>query len=398
MTSSSGFVVVLGCPPARLRTRTAIARCSSVISGADSQARSSHSWRLRAAAFLSTFSPSPLSGRGTSQTEGAKGDRCKKVALGPPGGASRPVRAGRTEWHHQDVGRVRLRSGGIRAGQVRLGQRGASERLRTAADDIGFDDRGQSAAVYGLCGSDRKIDPSLRPRRCAPCRADEQQVAAAADKLRKAAQPPLGRRVPEGTSHAKVRRAGEQARARLAERRKARPVAAKEAKAKAAAVLAKRSSKAQVSPRRVTMASAARRTTASSPVSPGSSANSPRRGPRRAAGNSFGSSSPALRASFATGTTSSDLEAARSLPAATLPAARGRCGRGTPPLEVDLSLSGRAEGRHPGCAGPALRATAAGPGRAAETGRDPEPRSRTASLEPARERPSARPGRGTLGT
>jgi hypothetical protein len=255
VTSASGFVVVLGCRPARLRTRTAIARCSSVISAADSQARSSHSWRLRAASLLSTFSPSPLSGGGTSQTEGAKGERCRQIERGrADGGAVRFAQASRTEWHHHDVGRVRLHSGGISPGQVRLGQRGASERLRPAADDINFGDRGQSAAVCGLCGSSRKVDPSLRPRRCAPCRADEQQVAVAAEKLRKAGQPPLGSRVPDGTSHAKVRRAGEVARARLAERRKARPVPTAKGKAKAAAAPAKRPSKAQASPRRVTMA------------------------------------------------------------------------------------------------------------------------------------------------
>lgn len=124
------------------------------------------------------------------------------------------------------MGRVRLHSGGISPGQVRLGRRGASEALRAARDDVNSRNQGQSAAFCGWCGSTRKVDPSQRPHRCAPCRADEQQVAGAA-KLRLAGQPPLGSRASDGGSHGKVRRAGEQARARLAGRGKARPAPGK---------------------------------------------------------------------------------------------------------------------------------------------------------------------------
>lgn len=120
------------------------------------------------------------------------------------------------------MARVRLHSGGISPGQVRLGRRGASERLRAPCDDINSADRSQTAAVCGWCGTSRQVDPSLRPRRCSACRADEQQVAAAAAKLKGAGLQPLQARVPDGTRLAKVRRQGDAARARLAERRKSR--------------------------------------------------------------------------------------------------------------------------------------------------------------------------------
>ena len=116
---------------------------------------------------------------------------------------------------------VRLNAGALTAAQVRMGRRGASERLRPPGDDINASDGADDRLVCALCGGVKGVDTS-RPRRCDPCRADEQAVRAAAARLKAAGQPPLGRGS-NNADFAKVRKQGEAARTRLAERKRARP-------------------------------------------------------------------------------------------------------------------------------------------------------------------------------
>lgn len=104
-----------------------------------------------------------------------------------------------------------------------MGSRGASERVRPPGDDINTGDgRGRDRSLAcALCGGTKKVDDS-RPRRCGPCRSDEEIVRDVTARLAAAKQPPPGGKAP-GHDYAKVRRQGDQARARLAERGKARP-------------------------------------------------------------------------------------------------------------------------------------------------------------------------------
>lgn len=119
------------------------------------------------------------------------------------------------------MARVRLNAGALTAAQVRMGSRGASERLRPPGDDINTSDGTNYRLVCALCGSTRKVDTS-RPRRCGPCLTDEQTVRDAGARLKAAGQSPLGRGGNK-TDFAKVRKQGEAARARLAERKRAKP-------------------------------------------------------------------------------------------------------------------------------------------------------------------------------
>ncbi len=102
-----------------------------------------------------------------------------------------------------------------------MGSRGASERVRPPGDDINTGDGRDRSAACGLCGGHKKVDVS-RPRRCGPCRADEDIVRDVTGRLAAAKQPPLGAKAP-GHDYDKLRRQGDQARAWLAERRKPRP-------------------------------------------------------------------------------------------------------------------------------------------------------------------------------
>lgn len=121
------------------------------------------------------------------------------------------------------MARVRLNAGGLTAAQVRMGSPGASERVRPPGDDINTGDGRDRSLACALCGGHKKVYAS-RPRRCGPCRADEDIVRDATARLAAAKQRPLGAKAP-GHDYAKLRREGDQARARLAERRKARPQA-----------------------------------------------------------------------------------------------------------------------------------------------------------------------------
>lgn len=119
------------------------------------------------------------------------------------------------------MARVRLNAGALTAAQVRMGSRGASERLRPPGDDINTGGGANDRLVCALCGSTRKVDAS-RPRRCGPCRSDEQTVRDASARLKAAGQPPLGGGGNKA-DFAQVRKQGEAARARLAERKRGKP-------------------------------------------------------------------------------------------------------------------------------------------------------------------------------
>jgi hypothetical protein len=121
--------------------------------------------------------------------------------------------------HDPEVARVRLNSGGLSAAQVRMGSRGASERLRPPGDDINSPAEGAAALVCGWCGSRKRVDDA-RPRRCGACRADEQVVREVAAALRAAGQPPLGRKAPAGAPLSARRSQGEAARSRLRSRKR----------------------------------------------------------------------------------------------------------------------------------------------------------------------------------
>ena len=120
------------------------------------------------------------------------------------------------------MARVRLNAGALTAAQVRMGSRGASERLRPPGDDINSSDGRDDPLVCGTCGSMKKVDVS-RPRRCAPCRADEQIGRDATARLKAAGRPLLGKLVSNKADYANIRKQGDAARARLAERRRANP-------------------------------------------------------------------------------------------------------------------------------------------------------------------------------
>lgn len=131
---------------------------------------------------------------------------------------------GRAIWAMlSSMARVRLNAGALTAAQVRMGSRGASERVRPPGDDINSSDGTGDALICGSCGSTKKVDVSQRPRRCGPCRSDEQTVRDAAARLKAAGQPPLGSPQSNKADGAKIRKQGDAARARLAERRKAKP-------------------------------------------------------------------------------------------------------------------------------------------------------------------------------
>lgn len=91
--------------------------------------------------------------------------------------------------HAGQVARVRLNAGALNAAQVRMGSRGASERVRPPGDDINTGDGRDRSLACALCGGTKKVDDS-RPRRCGPCRSDEEIVRDVTTRLAAAKQPP----------------------------------------------------------------------------------------------------------------------------------------------------------------------------------------------------------------
>ena len=120
------------------------------------------------------------------------------------------------------MARVRLNAGALTAAQVRMGSRGASERLRPPGDDINSSRDRDDKLVCTWCGSTKKVDAS-RPRRCVTCRADEQAVRDASARLKAAGQPPLGSASGNKTQFANIRKQGDAAQKRLAGRKRAAP-------------------------------------------------------------------------------------------------------------------------------------------------------------------------------
>ena len=117
------------------------------------------------------------------------------------------------------MGRVRLHSGGISAGLVRLSRRGASERRTAPGTDIN-EGRGPDTLECGWCGSRKGIVGTPRRRRCGPCLTDETTVQGAKQALKDANQPPLTAPVPDGAPYGKARRRGLAAQDRLDARKK----------------------------------------------------------------------------------------------------------------------------------------------------------------------------------
>jgi hypothetical protein len=146
------------------------------------------------------------------------------------------------------MGRVRLHAGGISTNDVRLGLRGASERLRPAGDDINDATGPDQDGRCGWCGSRKKVDVAARPRRCGACQTDERTVADVNRALLAGSQPPLGAPAPATGGYSALRRRGDAARERLKTRKKNNKAAARPGPAP-------RETRAQPSaPRRVTTA------------------------------------------------------------------------------------------------------------------------------------------------
>lgn len=107
-----------------------------------------------------------------------------------------------------------------------MGSRGASERLRPPGDDINSSDGREDRLACGWCGSPKAVDSS-RPRRCGPCRADEQVIRSGSAGLtsapRRMADGRLGRKADQGTTRKQV----DTAKARLAGRKRSASRAAR---------------------------------------------------------------------------------------------------------------------------------------------------------------------------
>lgn len=116
--------------------------------------------------------------------------------------------------------RVRLHSGGISPGEVRLRRRGASEKATAPGRDIRDigPDRGPR-----LC---RVCTTPLQPgegARCLQCVADERLVRDVRRELARLGLPPLGSKVPSGGPMSKRRALAEKALARMRKRPNAAP-------------------------------------------------------------------------------------------------------------------------------------------------------------------------------
>lgn len=118
--------------------------------------------------------------------------------------------------------RVRLHSGGISTGEVRLRNRGASERKTAPGKDIRdytFDDLGVQRCA--LCGVAATI-PGKRLVRCPQCLNDEEIVKKAHRKLAAMGYRGLDATIPAGTAGRRLQRTALAAQVRLAERKRMR--------------------------------------------------------------------------------------------------------------------------------------------------------------------------------
>lgn len=108
--------------------------------------------------------------------------------------------------------RVRLHSGGISPGQVRLRQRGASEKATAPGRDIRDLGPDKGPKMCRNCGK-----PVARPRavHCDRCLADTKLVREVRAELKRLRLPPLGKTVSKGGPMWKKRRRAEAALQRL---------------------------------------------------------------------------------------------------------------------------------------------------------------------------------------
>lgn len=108
--------------------------------------------------------------------------------------------------------RVRLHSGGISPGQVRLRKRGASEKATAPGHDIRDVEPDKGPKMCRNCGK-----PVGRPRavHCDSCLTDTKLVREVRAELKQLGLPPLGRTVPRGAPMSKKRRQAEAALHRL---------------------------------------------------------------------------------------------------------------------------------------------------------------------------------------
>src|SRR4051794_10885723 len=108
--------------------------------------------------------------------------------------------------------KVRLHSGGISPGQVRLRRAGASEKATAPGRDIRDIRPDKGPTPCRMCGK-----PVGRPRGvpCDGCIADEALVKAVRRELARLGLPPLGKTIPRGSPMAKKRKRAQAALERL---------------------------------------------------------------------------------------------------------------------------------------------------------------------------------------
>lgn len=121
-------------------------------------------------------------------------------------------------------GRVRLHSGGISPGEVRLRPKGATARKTAPGKDIRdyeFEDPG--AKLCGACGGNQTVTGATQPR-CVKRRSDEATIRKAKKVLSTLGVRSLDVPIPNGAPGASTQRKALAARARIAGRRKANAV------------------------------------------------------------------------------------------------------------------------------------------------------------------------------
>lgn len=123
------------------------------------------------------------------------------------------------------MGRVRLNSGALSPGQVRLNRRGASERLTPAGNDIrdAKPQVGKRERACSWCGSTKAVVLVKRRNRCGKCRSDEALVAKAKADLQSLGVGVLGAPGSEDPVESKIRADAAAAAARLEERQTRNP-------------------------------------------------------------------------------------------------------------------------------------------------------------------------------
>ncbi|WP_432501834.1 hypothetical protein [Kineococcus arenarius] len=125
------------------------------------------------------------------------------------------------------VGRVHLNAGGKGPQEIRMGSRGASERLRPPGDDISpVRTAGREGArVCDVCRSTRGVTVRSGEALCASCRDDRKLVTEVRRLCRRESLPPIGVPVTKGSPYEKLRRDAAAASERLKAKKPAGPKA-----------------------------------------------------------------------------------------------------------------------------------------------------------------------------